>query len=353
MLTRRDIALLRLAAQHIAGPAFESPVEAVRWLTAMQAQDYPGALTSIALRTTQRTRASVEAALTAGEVVRSWPMRGTLHFVAAEDLHWMLGLTSERMIAGAAARRAALELDTPAIEHARELAIGALQGGKRLRREALLAVWDAAGLLTAPQRGYHLIWHLAQTGTLCLGPVSGAEQEFVLLDEWVPGPRRLEREEALGEWILRYFRSHGPATLKDFAWWTKLTIKDAKIGLAIARPQLERIEVEGAEYFMDPATPALLESNYDCAEGTFLLPGFDEFLLGYQDRSAALPREYAGRIVPGGNGMFLPTVIYAGEVVGTWKRTKRGAKQSVQAVPFSEFPAAVESALPGLFAALP
>jgi len=353
MTTAHHIALLRLAAQRIAGPGFATAAATVRWLTAVQAQDYPGAITSIALRTESGTRQRVEAALNAGQVVRSWPMRGTLHFVSAEDLSWMLDLTTGRMIAGAASRRAGLGLDTTTIEHARRLAIDALAGGRRLGRDDLLARWDEAGLLSVKQRGYHLIWHLAQTGTLCYGPVRDGEQCVVLLDEWVPAPRRLEREEALGEWALRYFRSHGPATGKDFARWTKLVAADVKTGLAIARPHLERIEVDGVEYLMDPETTALLESCRSQARGIFLLPGFDEYLLGYQDRSAALPAEFAQHIVPGNNGMFRSTVVADGEVVGTWKRTGRGTKHTILATPFTSFSRQVHSAVPRLYAALP
>jgi hypothetical protein len=353
MTTPHDLALLRLAAQRIAGPGFATATDAVRWLTAMQAQDYPGAVTSIALRTESKTRQGVEAALNSGAVVRSWPMRGTLHFVLAEDLPWMQDLTTKRLIAAAASRRANLGLDTPIIEHARQVATDALAGGRQLRREALLACWDQAGIATAKQRGYHLIWHLAQTGTLCYGPVHDGEQRLVLVDEWIPHPQRPERAEALGEWVLRYFHSHGPATVKDFAWWTKLPAADVKAGLAIARPQLECIEVDGVEYFLHPQTPALLDSCRSSARGVFLLPGFDEYMLGYQDRGAALPAEFAQRIVPGNNGMFQSTVVADGKIIGTWKRTGRGAKQTVLATPFTSFPNTVHDAITRLYDALP
>ncbi|HEY2765961.1 MAG TPA: winged helix DNA-binding domain-containing protein [Pseudonocardiaceae bacterium] len=353
MTTRHDIALLRLAAQRIAGPGFATAAEAVRWLTAAQAQDYPGAVTSVALRTESKTRAGVEAALNAGEIVRSWPMRGTLHFVLAEDLPWMLDLTTERLITGAASRRAALGLDPPTIEHAGRLATEALAGGRQLRRDSLLAIWDEAGLLTVKQRSYHFIWHLAQTGTLCYGPTRDGEQHLVLLDEWVPRPRRLEREEALGEWALRYFRSHGPATIRDFAWWTKLLAADVKTGLAIARSRLERAEVDGVEYFMAPETPDLLDACRSRAQGVFLLPGFDEYMLGYQNRDAVLPAEFAQRVVPGNNGMFQSTVVAGGQVTGTWKRTGRGSKQTVVATPFTSFSSRVREAVPRLYEALP
>lgn len=323
------------------------------WLTTLQAQDYPGAITSIALRTKERKCEGVEEAMNAGSIVRSWPMRGTLHFVLAEDLVWMLELTAERTLKGAAARRAAVNLDMNGIEHAAKIARDTLEGGRRLGRNALLRAWNEAGIETAGQRGYHLIWHLAHSGVLCFGPTNGNEQEIVLLVEWVTKPRRLERDEALAEWALRYFRSHGPASAKDFAWWTKLTMKDVKAALAVASSQLERLEVDGTEYFMDPSTPEALGSYRAEAEGTFLLPGFDEYMLGYQDRSAALPAEWAERIVPGNNGVFQPTVVAGGRVVGTWRRTGRAAKRSSQATAFTEFSGEVEVALPALFAALP
>lgn len=353
MTSLREVALLRLAAQRIAYPDFATASEVVRWLTAAQAQDYPGAVTSVALRTSSRDRETVEAALNSGEVVRSWPMRGTLHFVAAEDLPWMLDLTAHRVVAGAAARRGQLGLDMDTIEHARRLATEALAGERRLRREDLLAVWDRAGLEAVKQRGYHLIWHLAQTGTLCLGPVRDGEQEFVLVDVWVPDPRRLEREEALGELVRRFFTSHGPATVKDFTRWTGLPMADLKAGLALVRHQLERFETDGVEYYMDPETPAVLDSCRRRARGVFLLPGFDEYILGYRDRGPALPAEFAQRIVPGNNGMFRPTVVAGGQVVGTWKRTGRGAKQTVLATPFTQFSANVQSAIPRAYDNLP
>ena len=314
-------------------------------MTAVQAQDHNGALTSVALRTASRNRHGAEDALDEGEVVKSWPMRGTFHLVVAEDLPWMLDLLAPRVVAGAAARRAQLDLVIADLEHARELAVEALVGGARLMREELLAVWDQAGLTTAGQRGYHLLWHLAQTGTLCFGPLSNGQQQVVLVDEWILRPRRLERQEALGELALRYFRSHGPATVKDLMRWAHLLTADARTGLALARPQLASLDVDGVEHFMDPGTPELLETCRHEARGVVLLPGFDEFVLGYQDRRCALAPELADRIVPGGNGIFKATVVSDGEIVGTWKHAGRGAKRTVEATPFTSFPDHVAEAI--------
>lgn len=352
MATARDIALLRLAAQRLAGPGFGTAGEAVRWLTAVQAQDYPGALASVALRVRAAGRAEVEAALDAGEVVRSWPMRGTLHFVAAEDLPWMLPVTAERAWQAQRSRRAQLGLTDDVLARGRERATAALSGGRGLTRRELFAVWEEAGITTAEQRGAHLLVHLAQSGVICLGPVAGAQQRFVLLEEWVPRPRRLERDEALAELALRYFRGHGPATVADLARWTKLTLTDARAGLAAVRGELEPLVVDGTEYLMDPRTPARLDRHRERARGVMLLPGFDEYMLGYGDRTAALPAEHAehaDRIAPGGNGVFRPTVVAGGQVVGTWRKGRGG----VEAAPFTAFADGVEQEVAKAYAALP
>jgi Winged helix DNA-binding domain len=348
-----EVALLRIVAQRLVGPQSSDPAAAVRWLTAVQAQDYRGALTSVALRTQGGSSTGVEAALSAGDVVRSWPMRGTLHLVAAEDLGWLLGLTASRQLAGAARRRAQLGLEDADLARAGDLAEDALRGGGRLRRAELMALWERGGVSTAGQRGYHLLWHLAQAGRLCLGPVGDGEQLVVLVSDWVRRCRELDREAALGELASRYFSSHGPATAADLARWTGLPAADARVGLAVARPGLESMQVDGVEHLLDPRTPQLLEGCRRQARGVFLLPGFDELLLGYGDRSAVLSTEHADRIVPGGNGMFRPTVLSDGRVVGTWRTVGRGARRTVEATPFTTFSAKVAAAVPRLHAALP
>jgi hypothetical protein len=351
--TTREVALLRLVAQRIAGPRYESPAAAVQGLLAVQGQDYPGALTSVALRVAGAKRGDVEAALDAGQVVRSWPMRGTLHLVAAEDLGWLLALCGPRVLAGAAKRRAYLGLDESDAERARELLAAALAGGGRLGRAAALQALADGGVDVSGQRGYHLLWYAAQTGTVCLGPTGGGEQLFVRTDEWIRAPRRLTGEEALRELALRFFRGHGPATVADLARWAGLTLRDVRAGLAAARDELATLVVDGTEYLLDPRTPETLAEHRAEAEGLILLPGFDEFVLGYADRRCSLPPEFADRIVPGGNGMFRATVLTGGQIVGTWRRTGQGARRAVTAEPFTAFPDEVAAAIPEAAAALP
>lgn len=247
----------------------------------------------------------------------------------------MLALTSSRMLAAAARRRTELGVDEGVLDRAASLASDLLSGGRSAARATLLEHWREAGLLTVPQRGYHLIAHLAQRGLLCFGPVRGGEQHLVLLREWVAAPQELAREEALVEWAVRYFRGHGPATRRDFAWWTGLPLADVDVGLAQARAHLAVLDVDGTEHLMDPATPDRLAEHRRQARGVVLLPGFDEMVLGYQRREATVPPVVADRIVPGGNGVFRATVLSGGQVVGTWRRTGQGSRRRVVVEPFT------------------
>jgi len=330
-----------MVAQQIGGGELSTPLEVVRRMLALQAQDFPGVKWSVGIRQTGATEVAVETACDAGEIVRSWPLRGTLHLVAGEDLGWLLALTAPRATASAAGRRASLGITEDDVEKAREIARSALSGRRVLTRDALLAIIDAAGVSTLGQRGYHLLWYLAQTGTLVLGATAGRKQTFALLDEWVSQPRPLGGDEALGELAVRYFGSHGPATAADLARWSGVTVGEVRRGIGICGATLTTLELDGVTYHLAPET---LDGAAPTAR-VHLLPGFDEYLLGYGDRTAALAREHSEAIVPGGNGMFKPTIVVDGEVVGTWKRTLRAREIVIETAPFARLPSPVHEGL--------
>jgi hypothetical protein len=339
--SRRRLTALRTVAQHLGRAELTSPTEVVRRLLALQGQDFPGAKWSIGLRQARATEAVVEAACDAGEIVRSWPLRGTLHLVAGEDLGWLLALTAPRAMRATAGRRASLGITEADVEKARETAQAALTGRRVLMRDALIAAFEAAGVSTVGQRGYHVLWYLAQTGTLVLGATNGRNQTFALLDEWVPQPRRLDGDEALAELALRYFHGHGPATAADLARWSGLTVGDVRRGIAICGRRLTTLDLDGVTYILAPDTLARPAPS----SRVHLLPGFDEYLLGYGDRSAALAPEHSDAIAPGGNGMFKPTIVVDGEVVGTWKRTARAREIVIEVAPFAHVPDTVRDDL--------
>ena len=339
-LTPDAIGPMRLHSQGVTSrdAADSSPLDVVRRLGALQGQDYAGALWSIGLRSPGATEADVEAAFERRELVRTWPMRGTLHVIPAADARWMLELLTPRVLASTATRRANLALDEDVLERAASVFATALRGGNRLTREEMMAQLEGAGISTAGQRGYHILFHLSMRRLIVFGPRAGTQQTFVLFDEWLPDAVSLEPADALARFTETYFAGHGPASVKDFAGWSGLTMADVRRGLAACQATLTAETIDGTEYWMSRETAA--SSAPASTNGVFLLPGFDEFLLGYKERGAVLAAEHGARIIPGGNGVFKPTVISRGRVAGIWARSARKGVLRLEVAPLHRFTAA-------------
>jgi hypothetical protein len=259
----------------------------------------------------------------------------------------MLDLMGPRVMAGAAKRRASLGLTEEEANRAVDVLAKALAGGGRLTRTRCMSALAEAGISTEGQRGYHLLWYTSQSGVTCIAPNIGTEQSFALLDEWAPDPHRPDRDEALATMAARYFRSHGPTTRQDFAGWTGMTMADAKRGIAAAGDEITTVRVAGVEMHLDPA---LLDAPPAAPVGDVLaLPGFDEYLLGFKDRSFMVADEHKQAIVPGSNGVFQATIVRGGRVVATWKRTIARDRVVVEVRPLVRLTAAdrkrVEKAL--------
>jgi len=310
-----NIGRSRLANQHVSRPTFRDPADVVRWLGAVQAQDYLGGLWAVGLRTKRATEATVEDAIARRAIVRTWPMRGTLHFVAAEDVRWILPILTPRVVAGAQSRFRQLGLDDATFAKSARVAEKALAGGTVVRRDRLYEIWNAAGVATHDSRGLHLLGVLSQQGLLCFGPRDGRQQTFTLLEEWLPSSRTLARADALGELARRYFRSHGPATVHDFAWWSGLTVTDARAGLECVKAELDSEDVDGRTFWFADSRSARAGNV-----AAYLLPPWDEFTVAYRDRRDILDPKYATRVNAGG-GVLSPVIVVRGEVVGTWQRT--------------------------------
>ncbi|MGD2148369.1 MAG: winged helix DNA-binding domain-containing protein [Anaerolineae bacterium] len=286
------------------------------WFGAMQAQDYPNAKWAVGIRSRGSTDATVGQDIAGGTIIRTWLMRGTLHFVARSDVRWILALLAPRIIAQSARRYRHLDLDERAFADSYEALARALEGGKRSARAELLGVLEQAGIAINGQRGYHILRRAALDGLICLGPMQGRQQTYVLLDEWVPRGQPLKRGDALGELAARYFRSHGPATVQDFAWWSGLPAADARAGLDAASARLHQLAFGGQTYWSAPIE-ALSSGRRPAA---YLLPAYDEYLLGYKARDAVLDDKHHEPAVSRG-GIFRPVVVLDGQVVGVWKRT--------------------------------
>jgi hypothetical protein len=312
---RVAVARVRLRNHHLSGDLFARPAEVVRAFGAMQAQDYPGALWAVAQRTAEATEADVEDAIAARTIIRTWPMRGTLHFVAPELVRPTLRLLAPRVIRRAARRYEELGLDAATFKKSRALFEKALDDGRPRTRDELYDVLARAKIDPKNQRGIHLLGHHAMGGVLCFGPRRGKQPTFTLLDEWLPPATKSIEDDALpGELARRYFAMHGPATTADFSWWTGLSLGDAR--RAIASAGLSRAEIDHREMWGVATRPVRSGELH-------LLPAYDEFTVGYRDRSDFLDAEHT-HVARG--GIFSPVIALDGRLVGTWGRrtTRKG-----------------------------
>ncbi len=359
VLTDREIGLARLAAHGLVRPEDLAPEDVVRALGAVQAQDLPGALVSVGLRRA-RGAEGLREAFDEGRIVRTWPMRGTLHLVPAEELREWLAVLGPRTVASTAARRRVLGVDER-LGAARETALAALRHGPQ-PRERVHAAWEEAGLLGEPGRAYHLMLALHLDATLCLGPLTAdaRDQLVVPVADWIPaagegttGPGAAGAPPVVARWVRRYLRGHGPASVADAARWAALprsAVRDALTGTDGVVAVRDRA---GRELWCAPEVLGGPAPGDRRAAGVFLLPPFDEFVLGYGDRSHVLAPERAGRIVPGGNGVFKPVVVAGGRIVGTWGRSRRAGGPALVLDPFDDLSAARRKAAERAFARLP
>lgn len=315
MMTLTEIARYRLSNQQISGTTFREASEMLDWFGAIQGQEYAQAKWALGLRLPHLKDEDIERELTAGTIVRTHLLRPTWHFVAAKDLRWMLKLTAPRVHAANAYIYRKSELDHKLFQRTQEIMVSALEGGKQLTRDALNKIFLENGITASGTRLSCIMMHAELEGVICSGARQGNQFTYALLEERVPPYSAKSKDEALADLTKRYFTSRGPATLKDFATWSGLTVADCRRGLSMLRNLFASEQVEGQTYFFDPNQMLPAKPYRDIS----LLPIYDEMVMGYKDRSPMLSYRNAFDSKP-----FLPfdnTIVHDGQIIGTWKRT--------------------------------
>lgn len=305
---------LRLAAQLLGPHDRRTPAEVVGWMGAVQAQDLGASRWAVGVRLPGSTDAGVGQAISEGQLLRVHLFRGTWQLVAPADVRWMLALVGPRVLAPRAARERQLGLDARLLRRALRLIERALAGGRHRTRAELAEALSLGGVRVAGLALAHVIQRAELSGLVASGALRGRTPTFALLDERAPPGPRLDRTDALRELALRYARARGPVTAEDLAWWSGLTLRDARQGLESARPALAAARIEGKVCWL--ATGGALPAP---GRGAVLLPAFDEYLVGYRDRRAALAEEHARRVNEGA-GMLAPCLVVGGRVMGLWSR---------------------------------
>ena len=294
-----------------AGSRFHSPEALVAWMGCIQAQDFGQAKWAIGVRGRKVTEADVDAAYNKGRILRTHVLRPTWHFVLPSDIRWMLVLTAPRIRLFCQPHHRKLGIDAAVLRKSRKVLVEALEGGKALTRSEIAALFRRGKINTEDIRMGFLLMDAELEGLICSGPRKGKQFTYALLEERAPAARVLSSEEALEELASRYFRSRGPATAADFAWWSGLTITQAKRGLEMVKGGLESAMVEGTAYWFEKRGGAAV-----AAPPVLLLPAFDEYTVAYKDRALVVAAEYVKMSSHG----LKPMVLVNGRMAGSWRR---------------------------------
>jgi hypothetical protein len=310
-MTHRDIIFHRLSNQQIAGGTATTAAELVEWMIAMQAQLYAMAKWAIGLRLRHSKAQDIDKAFDAGAILRTHLMRPTWHFVTPTDIRWLLALTAPRLhtINGYVYRLT--KMNTRFLKKTNDILARALEGEKYLTRTALKEILQQNGIKADGLQLGYIMMYAELEAVICSGPKTGKQFTYALLDERVPPVKAISREEALEQFTFRYFRTRGPATVNDFSYWSGLTIKDVKEGIAMLGKRLDNVSVDGKNYFFVPHE--VKRQNV-----TFLMPDYDEYGMSYKDRSLLdTTKKYKGQITP-----YSHYLVLDGVIAGTWEKNK-------------------------------
>jgi len=299
---------------------------------ALQAQDYGMSKWAVGLRMDKGTHEIVEQALDQGQILRTHVLRPTWHLVHQKDIRWMLALSGPRLQARLAAVQGKMGLSKDVFGRSKKIIEKALAKEQRLARPELKAHLQKAKIPTDEYRLLHIMMHAELDGLICSGPRQGKQFTYELLDQRVPPSGKLSRDESIAELSQRYFTSHGPATLHDFAWWSGLSIAEAKRGIEMNSARWRHFTVADRTYWFtdDPASSSKASPpSSSKPRGALLLPAFDELIISYADRSALVAPEMEQHVFTK-NGIFRPVILVNGKWVGIWGRNEKKDKVLVE-----------------------
>ncbi len=328
-----DLLHLRSYNQKLTDTKFNTAHDVVQWLGAVQAQDYAGAKWALALRMQDATDLALDQALADGSILRTHLLRPTWHFVAPEDIRWLLKLTAPRVHAASAFMYRQSGLEKALFKKSSSIFEKALRDGKQLTRAELASYLAKAGIQAEGVPLTYLVMYAELEGLICNGGRRGKQFTYALLEERAPQAKDFTFDEALAELTTRYFSTRGPATIQDYVWWSGLTMTEAKRGLEMVKAEFICEEINGQIYwFSDISLPRKIKTKTPTA---YLLPNYDEYIVAYTERSALLNEAHTIKVDARGNVLFQNTLMLDGQIVGTWKRTLQKKKVTVEILTFT------------------
>jgi hypothetical protein len=332
-MKEKELLSFRLHNQQLSVSSFKTPTELVSWMGAMQAQDYAMAKWAVGLRIKNANDDIIEKAIADGTIIRTHVLRTTWHLVTPADIRWMLQLTAPGIYKQMAYHDRQLGIEQKELIKSAKLFEKTLAGEKQMTRPELEEIFIKARFNCEGMRFGHLLMHAELQGILCSGAKKGKQITYALLEERVLVAKKYNREESLAMLTQKYFQSHGPATLKDYVWWSGLTVKEAKEGIALLEGKINSINYkEDVLWYID------LPDKIKMDKTIYLLPNYDEYVVAYNNREALIPEDKRSELSRE-NPLFNNNIIINGQVCGTWKRTMKSKGVVIDSTVFKELTA--------------
>ena len=314
-MTHSDISHIRIQNQQLSQAHFSTAKELVGYMGAMQAQDFPMARWAVGVRLPEMNDEIIAKAYNDAEIIRTHVMRPTWHFVSPNDIYWMLELTAPRIKPILKSSIMRLELTTNTINKCYQILENELSNNRSLTRENIKQLFEDENIRTDDNRLSHIMMNAELDSLVCSGPLKNNKLTYALLNERVPDKLLLSRDESLAELAQRYFKSHGPATIRDFVWWSGLSVTDAKKSLEMNKGNLICKKIENEAYWFSDFNVQQINQP-----SVHLLPAFDEIIISYRDRNAIINESHNKKAISE-NGIFRPVIVVDGQVCGIWRRT--------------------------------
>ncbi len=305
---------LRLYNQQLLTPSLSTPEDLVGWMGAVQSQDYAGAKWAVACRIQHPIESEIDKAFDAGSILRTHVLRPTWHFVLPADIRWMVELTEPRISAFSAKQFNDLDLTKKLLLRTNKIIVKALESSDSLTRKELGAILAKARIDTTELRLTYIVFRAELDRLICSGPKRGKQMTYALLDARAPNSKTFKKDEALFELARRYFTSRGPATLRDFIWWSGLSPADARDALETIKSHVLTEEIGGENFYFVSSTN---EKHGKSRSSVHLLPSWDEYNVAYKDRSLVIEPRFES---VSGHGIFFPVIVTDGKVGGAWRR---------------------------------
>ena len=312
----KELIQRRLANQRLISTKFETCVDVVSHFGAVQSQDYPMAKWAVGIRMRKASDSDIEMSVNSGDIIRTHILRPTWHFVSCKDIRWMMELSAPFVKKATQYIDRQVGLTDEIFKKVWKIIKVELEHEDNLTKEDLTDRLAKKKIKVDSLLATQILIRAELEMRLCSGVRKEKKATYSLFDRRVRESEKISKKDSLVKLASVYFNSRSPATVKDFMWWSGLSLSDAKFGISGLGENLKCTPIDGLNYLY------IENADYPNKKISALLPSYDEYMVGYSEgRNIAFPPAVDKSFL--GNGIFKPIVLSDNTIVGIWKKISK------------------------------